>query len=211
LKGKGEGKLCETPSSTRGETIVMTCEVNYRFAGLAAALLVILLPSFTAAQDFEFSVSPAEVHVDRLPPGETAEFKLTICNKDEIGHLFTFTIFQPTEEQRREERAEFPDNNWISFSSQDIEIAPNDEADVTVTAAVPREQRWADKDWETWLGVTAESSDLLATRLYVRLLVSTSGTVKARFNAGLVAGIIAVIILLGCGGYYYFRRKTKPG
>jgi len=37
--------------------------------------------------------------------------------------------------------------------------------------------------------------------------VSTGGT---KFNAGLVAGIVVGIVLLGCGGYYYFRRRAKP-
>jgi hypothetical protein len=31
-----------------------------------------------------------------------------------------------------------------------------------------------------------------------------------RFNAGLVAGIAVAIVLLGYGGYHYFRRKARP-
>jgi len=181
---------------------------HIKLAGLIVALLVIFLPSFTLAQDVNFSVSPAEVHIDNLPPGEAAEFELTIHNKDEIAHNFTIAAFQPPEEERREGRVEFPDDSWISFSSQEIEVAANSEANVTVTVAILREQQWAGGDWETWLGVTAESSDLLAVKLYVRLLVSTSGT---KFNAGLVAGIVVGIVILGCGGYYYFRRKARPG
>jgi hypothetical protein len=69
-------------------------------AGLIAALLVIFLPSFTLAQDINFSVSPAEVHIDNLPPGEAAEFELTIHNKDEIAHNFTIATFQPPEEEK---------------------------------------------------------------------------------------------------------------
>ena len=180
-----------------------------KLAGLIAALLVILLPSFTLAQDVNFSVSPAEVHIDNLPPGETAEFELTIHNKDDLAHNFTIATFQPPEEDRREGRAEFPDDSWISFPSQEIEVASNSEANVTVTVAIPREQQWAGEDWEIWLGVAAESSDLLAVRLYVRLLVSTNPAAEAKSNAGLVAGIVAGIVLLGCGGYYYFRHKTK--
>jgi len=178
-----------------------------KLAGLIAAALVIFLPSFTSAQDFSFGVSPDEVRIDSLPPGEAAEFELTIHNKEELAHNFTITTFQPPEEERREGRAEFPDDSWISFSSQEIEVPANSAANVTVAVAIPREQKWAGGDWEIWLGVDAESSDLLALRLYVRLLVSTSGT---KFNAGLVAGIVVGIVLLGCGGYYYFRRKAKP-
>jgi hypothetical protein len=180
-----------------------------KLAGLIAALLVILLPSFTLAQNVNFSVSPAEVHIDNLPPGEAAEFELTIHNKEKLAYNFTIAAFQPPEEERREGRAEFPDDSWISLPSQEIEVASNSEANVTVTVAIPREQQWAGGDWETWLGVAAESSDLLAVKLYVRLLVSTNPTAEARSNAGLVAGIVAGIVLFGCGGYYYFRHKTK--
>jgi hypothetical protein len=177
-----------------------------KLAGVIAASLVIFLPSFTLAQDVNFSISPAEVRINDLPPGEATEFELTIHNKDEIAHVFTFTTFQPPEEERREGRAEFPDDSWISFSSPGIEVPANSEANVTVTVAIPREQKWAGEDWETWLGVAAESSDLLAVRLDVRLLVSTSGT---KSNIGLFAGIAVAIVLFGYGGYYYFRRKAK--
>jgi len=145
-----------------------------------------------------------------LLPGEAAEFELTIHNKEEIAHNFTIATFQPPEEDRREGRAEFPDDSWISFSSQEIEVAANSEANVTVRVAIPQEQKWAGGDWEIWLGVAAESRDLLAVRLDVRLLVSTNPAMEARSNAGLVAGIVVGIILLGCGGYYYFRRKARP-
>jgi hypothetical protein len=184
---------------------------HIKLAGFIAALLVILLPSLTLAQDVNFGVSPAEVHIDNLPPGEAAEFELTIHNKEELAHNFTITTFQPLVEDRREGRAEFPDDSWISFSSQEIEVAANSKASVTVTVAIPREQKWAGKDWEIWLGVAAESSDLLAVRLYVRLLVSTNPAVEVRSNTGLVAGIVVGVILIGCGGYYYFRRKARPG
>ena len=183
---------------------------HIKLAGLIAALLVIFLPSFTLAQDFNFGVSPAEVKINTLSPGEAAEFELTIHNKDEVAHNFTIAAFQPPEEERREGRSEFPDDSWVSFSSSEIEVAAGSEANVTVTVAIPREQKWAGEDWETWLGVAAESSDLLAVKLYVRLLVSTNPAVEARSNAGLVAGIVGGIVLLGYGGYYYFKRKTKP-
>lgn len=182
---------------------------HIKLTGLIVALLFILLPSVTLAQDFIFSVSPAEVSIDNLPPGEASEFELTIYNKDEIAYNFTLTIFQPPEEERRAGRTEFPDDSWISLSSQEIEVAANAEAEITARVAIPREQKWTDEDWETWLGVAAVSGDLLAVKLYVRLLVSTSPAVEASSNAPLVAGIIVGIALIGYGSYYYFRRKAK--
>jgi len=180
-----------------------------KLAGLIAALLVILLPSFTLAQDVNFSVAPAEVHIDSLPPGEAAEFELTIHNKEELAHNFTIATFQPPEEEMRERMTEFPDDSWVSFSSQEIEVAANSQANVTVRVVIPQEQKWAGEDWEIWLGVAAESRDLLAVRLDVRLLVSTNPVAEGKSNAGLVAGIVVGIVLLGCGSYYYFRRKTR--
>jgi hypothetical protein len=179
-----------------------------KLTGLITALLVIFLPAVTVAQEFKFSISPAEVHINDLPPGETTEFELTIHNKEELAHNFTLTTFQPPEEEIREGRAEFPDDSWISFSSPEIEVAANSADNVTVTIAIPREQKWAGGEWETWLGVTAESRDLLAVRLYTRLLVSTTPAAGARLNVGLVAGIVVGIVLFGCGGYYYYRRRT---
>ena len=176
-------------------------------AGLIAAFLVIFFPFLTVAEDLNFSLIPAEVHIDNLPPGEVAEFELTIHNKDDSAHNFTISTSPPPDEERRPGTTEFPDDNWISFSSPKIEIAANSQANVTVTVAIPQEPKWAGEDWETWLGVTAESSDLLGVKLYVRLLVSTSGT---KFNIGLFAAIAGAIVLLGYGGYYYFRRKAKP-
>ena len=182
---------------------------HIKLAGLIAALLFILVPSFTLAQNVNFGVSPAKVHIDNLSPGEAIEFELTIHNKEKLAHDFSLTIFQPPEEERRKGRAEFPDASWISLSTQEIEVTANSEANVTVTIAVPQEQKWTGKDWEIWLGVAAASADLLAVKLYVRLLVSTSPAVEAKYNAPLVIGIIVGTTLLGCGGYYYFRRKAK--
>jgi len=118
-----------------------------------------------------------------------------------------FTAFRPPEHGTRERRAQFPDESWIGFPSLGIEVAAKSQADVTVTTAVPQEQKWAGGYWEIWLEVTPRSSDLLAAKLRVRLLVSASGT---RFNIGLVAGIAVGVVLLGYGGYYYFKRRARP-
>ena len=178
--------------------------------GFISALLVILLPSLATAQDIDFSVIPAVVKIDSLPPGEATTFELSIHNKDDTSHVFVFTAFRPPEEERREERAEFPDTSWIGFSSPEIELAADCAANVTVTVAIPRQQEWADQNWEVWLGVHAKSSDILGVELYVRLLVSTASPLKGKFNAVFFAGLAAAIVLVGYGIYYYIRRKSKP-
>lgn len=177
-----------------------------RLAGLISGFLAVLLPLVTLAENVNFSVAPAEVHMGDLLPGDEAEFELTIHNKDNTAHNYTIATFPPLQDQTREGRAQFPDDDWITLSCQRIEISADSQALVTVVVAIPQEQRWADRDWETWLAVTAESSNMLAVKLYVRLLVSTGGT---RFSDGLVAGIAVAVVLLGFGGYYYFRHRAR--
>lgn len=174
--------------------------------GLIAAFLLMFFPCLALAQDVNFSVIPAEVHINDFLPGDVAEFELTIHNREEAAHNFTITTLPPPKEERREGRAELPDSGWVSFSCPRIEIPASSQANLTVTIAIPQERKWEGRNWEIWLGVTPESSDLLRAKLYVRLLVSTSGT---RFDAGLVAGIAVAIVLLAYGGYRYFRHRAK--
>lgn len=179
-----------------------------RSAVFLAAVLVILVPSSTlgdAAARY-IGVFPAEVSIDNLSPGEATEFTLTICNQDEAAHNFTLATCRPLEEDRREGRGEFPNDNWIDFSPERIEVAANSEADVKVSVAVPSEQQWADKDWEIWVGVQAESDDLLTAKLYVRLLVSTGDQAAGNADTGLVVGIVAAAIAIGYSTHYWRRR-----
>lgn len=178
-----------------------------KLAGLIVALLLILPPSFILAQDINFGVSPAEVRIDDLLPGQSVQFQLTVSNNDEVSRVFTLAVSEPPEERTREGRTGLPDHSWISFCPSEITVAVGGQANVTVTVAIPPEPKWAGGDWETWLGVAAESADLLGVELYVRLLVSTGGS---RFNIGLLAGIALAVVLLGYGSYYYFRRRARP-
>jgi len=180
-----------------------------RLAGLAAALLIILLPSFALADDINFGVVPADVRIRDLRPGETSEFELTIHNNDAVSRVFTLACFPPPDGEETEGTTQFPDIGWIDFSPDQVELAPHGEAKVTVKLAIPRDQNWTSQDWETWLGVTAQSSDLLGVKLYVRLLVSTGSTITASFNVRFIAGLAVAAALLGSGGYYYFRRRTR--
>ena len=177
-----------------------------KYICLIVALSAIFLPSFVMA--WSFSVSPVEVKIDNLPPGEAAEFNLTIDNKDNTSHTFILTTHNPDESERRQGRAEFPNSNWVSFPHQ-VEVQANSEAEVRVKVAIPSQQKWAGKDWEIWLSITPEEKELLVVNYYIRLLVSTGKEVQVGPNMGLIIGIAIGILLLGCG-IYYFRRKAKP-
>jgi hypothetical protein len=178
-----------------------------KLAAFVTILLIMLLQSFALAQEINFGVSPAEVRIEDVLPGDTRKFQLTINNKDEVTRVFTLATFQSPEEERRQGRAEFPNHSWISFFPPQITLAAGSQGNVTVTVAIPQEQKWAGRDWEIWLEVTAQSTDLLRVKLYSRLLVSTGGT---RFNIGVVAGIAVAIALLAYGGHRYFRHRAKP-
>jgi len=179
-------------------------------AWLALVLLiaVILVPAIVQAQSF--SVSPVEVEIDNLSPGEVTQFNLTIHNKEDVNHVFALTTYNPGESERREGRAEFPNENWISFSPQSVEVGANSEAKAKVTVAIPASQKWTGKDWEIWLRVAPEEREFLVVNYYIRLLVSTGEEVEAGTNVGLIVGIPVGILLVACVVYYfYFRRKAK--
>jgi hypothetical protein len=187
----------------------MTQQSKYLF-WLAVVLLiaVVLFPAMVQAQSF--SVSPVEIEIDNLSPGEVTQFNLTIHNKEDVNHVFALTTYSPGELERREGRAEFPDNSWISFSPQSVAVGANSEAKIVVTVIVPPNQKWASKDWEIWLRVAPEEREFLVVNYYIRLLVSTGEKVEAGTNVGLVVGIPVGILLVACVGYYfYFRRKAK--
>ncbi len=174
--------------------------------GLIAASVVIFSPSVAQAQSF--SISPAEVEINNLSPGEETEFSLTIRNKDNVSQTFMLFTYNPQESRRREGKSEFPDSSWISFSPQEMEVAAGSGAAIKVKVAIPPNQKWANKDWEVWLGVKPETSDLLVVNYYIRLLISTSSSVESSSNIGLIAGSAVGVILLA-GGIYYFRRKAS--
>ena len=176
---------------------------------LAAFLLIVVILFPFPAQAQNFSVSPVEVEIDNLSPGGEAQFNLTIRNKEDVNHVFALTTYNPGESERREGRAEFPDDSWISFSSRKVSVEANSEAKAKVTVAIPANQKWAGKDWEIWLRVCPEEREFLVVNYYIRLLVSTGGEVETGTNVGVVIGIVVGILLLGCV-VYYFRRKAKP-
>ena len=179
---------------------------SWYLIGLIVALVLVFSPSVAQAQSF--SVSPAEVEINNLSPGEETEFSLIIRNKDTVSRTFMLSTHNPKASQRREGRGEFPDSSWISFSPQQIEVAAGSGGAVKAKVAIPASQKWADKDWEIWLGVKPKTSDLLVVNYYIRLSISTGSSVESSSNIGLLAGIAVGVILL-TGGIYYFRRKAR--
>lgn len=173
---------------------------------LAFLLLIISAPSIVQAEDF--GVSPAIVSISNLAPGEEKEFELTIYNWDDTARTFTLTTYKPEKSRLKPGRSEFPHARFITFSPQEIEVAANSEAEVKVKIAIPAEEKYTNKNWEIWLQVAPKDKDFLVVNYYIRLLVSTSSEVKGGTNTGLIATVICIAILLGCG-IYYFRRKSK--
>ena len=170
---------------------------------LIAASLPFVLSTSILAQDF--SVFPAEIKIEGLIPGQETEFELTIRNKDGADYTYVVTTYTPGKSERRLGRDILP-SSWVSFSQQ-VEIKADSEAMIKARVAIPRDPKWANRDWEIWLGITPESSDLLRTKLYVRLLVSTSAFPGGQI--GHVVPIIGILSVLAIVGFYYSRRKRK--
>lgn len=182
-----------------------------RLALLSAALLAFGLPSLTLADagSESIGVSPIEVHVANLSPGDATEFELVIRNQEDSARILVLTIFQPPAEARRSGWAELPDTDWISFSSEDIQVDAGSEATVKVKVAIPDEGRWEGKDWEIWLGVSPRSAEMVVAEVYVRLMISTRAAVNALSSMRIAGGIATAVILLGYAAYHWRRRRAK--
>jgi hypothetical protein len=166
--------------------------------GAIVVALLILISAPVLAQGF--GVSPSEVTVSNMPPGGKADFELTIYNNDDVARVFTPLVYNPPEADRRAGKQGFPDNSWISFSPEQVDIAANSQGQLSVTVTVPDEYEWHGQDWEVWLGVTTEAQGLFAIIVYVRLYVST--TPSSGTNWALIVGVIAGVTVLACAGWY---------
>lgn len=170
---------------------------------LIVTLSGILFPSSTLA--WSFALSPPEIEIDDLSPGEVVEFNFTIYNKDNISHVFILNTYNPEETQLRQGRTGLPEGKWVSFPPQ-VEVQADSKLEVPVKVAIPPEQKWADKNWEIWLGVKPEDNNLLLVNYYIRILVSTVNVTKSSFHPGLILGIIIGVVLVSYAIYYYWRR-----
>ena len=177
---------------------------------LLTVLPVLSYPSAILAEDLAFGVSPTEVTIENLVPGQTAEFEVALRNKDNLPLTLAVTTFRPPADRRREGRAEFPDPGWISISPWETELPAGSESTLIVAIAIPAEHQWAGHDWEIWLAATTESDDLLAVELYVRLLISTAPAGQAGSGVRLAAAALGALTILACGVYYHrLRRRAR--
>ena len=183
---------------------------RYIFAFIAVPLIFILAFPVMAQG---FSISPAEVHIENLAPGQEYEFNLTLYNKVDTEQTFIFGIHRPEEAQRRPGLAEFPNDSWISFP-QRVEVKANSSVPVKIKVVIPSDVIWANEDWEIWLGIAPESSDFLTVKLYIRLMVSTAagafvGTSSSHQIGRAIRGIGIALVLAVFGVYYFWYRKKR--
>jgi hypothetical protein len=144
------------------------------FIAFAVVIILFFAPQPTPPGHY-LGIFPAEARVNDLAPGNEAQFELTIYNNDAVPHSFTFSAYHPRLEERRADRAAFPDSGRISFSPEKLEIAPGSGGTIAVNITIPRGEEYAGRDYEIWLGTTTQSEALVTVRLYARLLVSTTG------------------------------------
>lgn len=185
------------------------CFVDRRSALILISLLAVFLPSVTLAQDFSFGLSPTQIEILDFVPGQAAEFELLIRNKCAAPQIFTLTAFQPAAHHRKDGWTALPDPGWISFFPAELELPAGAQSQVTIVIAIPAEKKWAGKNWEVWLGVTAESEDTLGIQLNARLFVSTSGAASKETNVRLIAAVAAGLLLLICAARLHHRRSIN--
>jgi hypothetical protein len=179
-------------------------KAKYLFA-LIPVLLAVLLTSPTFA--WSFSVSPSEVEIDNLSPGNKAEFELSIHNKESINHVFYLSTYIPDKADTRKGRVILPDNSWISFPNR-VEVPANSEKELTIEVAIPQNQEWEGNDWEIWLGITPESVQLIVVNYYVRLLLSTGENVNAGSRLKPILIIVTIVLLL-YGSYSFYHKANS--
>lgn len=182
-----------------------------RLALVIVALLTVLVPgsSVVEAAAGSVSVSPAEVSIDNLLPGEPVDFEMTIRNEEGQDRVFVLTVYRPADEARIAGREELPDERWISFSPAKVEVGAGCEASIRVTVAVPQDEDLMGEEWEIWLGVAPQSGELLVVKYYVRLFISTRHEAEGRHGGWLLAGSTMASILAGYGAYCCLRRKRE--
>jgi len=175
---------------------------------LVTLLLIILLPSPAIAGSFY--VSPSEVYIKNLSPGDVTEFEFSIYNKENESYVFNLITYLPEDTELRQGRSTFPDNNWISVPKQ-IEVPANSEREITVKIAIPQKQELSEKDWEAWLRIAPERTERLTVNYYIRLLISTDAETIATYQLKPIL-VISTTLLLVYGAYLIYRKvKLAPG
>lgn len=171
---------------------------------LIAILLAILLPS--PANAWSFYVSPSEVDIDNLSPGDSVEFEFSIYNKENESHVFSLNTYAPPKTELRHGKSTFPDDSWVRLP-QRVEVPANSERETTVTVTIPQQQEWAEKEWEIWLHISPERMGQLTVNYYIRLLISTDTETNTTQQLNPLLVIFATLLL--AYGIYHFYRKVK--
>lgn len=171
---------------------------------LIAIFLAILLPSPVNA--WSFYISPSEVDIDNLSPGDSVKFEFSIYNKENESHVFSLNTYTPQKTELRQGRSIFPDDNWIKLP-QHIKVSANSERETTVTVTIPQQQEWAEKEWEIWLHISPERTGQLTVNYYIRLLISTDTETNATQQLNPILVIFTTLLL--AYGIYHFYRKVK--
>ena len=169
-------------------------------------LLAILLPSTAFA--WSFSVSPSEVEIENLSPGNKAEFQLIIHNKESINHVFYLNTYIPDDTDIRQGRTILPDDSWISLPNQ-VKVPANSEKEITIDVSIPQNQEWKGNDWEIWLGISPETVELIVVNYYVRLLLSTGEDINAGPHLAPIMIISTIVLSLYIIYSFYHKAKSS--
>ena len=171
---------------------------------LISILLAILLPSPAIA--WSFYVSPSEIYIKNLSPGDNTEFEFSIYNKENESHVYNLNTYIPEKTEIRQGRSTFPDDSWVSLPKK-VEVPANSEREITVKVTIPQKQEWAGKEWEIWLCIAPERIERLTVNYYIRLLISTGAETDTTHQLKPILVIFTTLLLVY--GAFLFYRKVK--
>ena len=177
---------------------------------VTAAMLLCATPGKGAeGQPAEgWALSPGEIRVDGIRPGETARLSITLTNNRDSDVTFSLAATIPLRERLRPGYEPLPDPGWVTFSAQEVRIESGGQRDIRAVLAVPAEGGWGGRSFEGWLVAMSQDLGLIHLELSSRLLVSTSPAYAADGTRLLVAGIVGAVVL-AAGAAYGSRRDIR--
>lgn len=176
---------------------------------ILAALIALLLPHSTSAEEEAgFSISPPEIRVGGIFPGQSAEFSLIIRNDMASRVSFSISVYNPDEDERRGGYDALPDNSWISFDAGGIEVAPHSSGWVKARVTIPPDESYGGKNYECWVRVTSGKVGIFQYQLNSRVYIVTGVRFPPTTNWVLIGGSIAAV-LIAVGLIWNERRRIK--
>jgi hypothetical protein len=167
----------------------------------AAAILLLLLLSFSPVFAGSLVVSPSTVEMEVLP-GTTGRMVLSVENGLGRSYNFHFSPGQFTDPM--EGYDSFPDLSWLNIISGDTLLAPGERTWVTVEITIPDDESLVGQRWAVSIDISCTAQPLLNDSSIILVTVGQAHPGRPDWLIG--GGIIAVSMI---GGVLWTRWKDS--